>query len=114
MRVGFVTLKRVIRLGLSEKTRTFASKLFNMNSTTSRSIVALLGLECPHVKPKSYRGLLGKSSRKVALGVLRLSRRLCDTNIKKINEEKDNKKGIFAARSRPVADDGLQTEDKSG
>ncbi len=32
---------------------------------------ALLGLECPPSMPKSYLGLLGKSSRKVALGVLK-------------------------------------------
>lgn len=31
---------------------------------------ALLGLECTHVVPKSYQGLVEKSSRKVALGVL--------------------------------------------
>ena len=31
--------------------------------------VALWGQECTHVMPKSYQGLLGKSSRIVALGV---------------------------------------------
>ncbi len=38
---------------------------------TSLSIVVLLGLECTHVMPKSYRGLLKKSSRRVPLGVLK-------------------------------------------
>ena len=32
--------------------------------------VDLWGQECTHVMPKSYQGLLGKSSRIVALGVL--------------------------------------------
>ena len=41
-----------------------------LTSATLLSIVALLGLEYTHAEPKSYRGLLKKSSRKVALGVL--------------------------------------------
>ena len=40
-----------------------------LTSATLLSIVALLGLEYTHAEPKSYRGLLKKSSRKVALGV---------------------------------------------
>ena len=36
----------------------------------SLSIVVSLGQECTHVMPKSYQGLVEKSSRRVALGVL--------------------------------------------
>ena len=43
---------------------------FTMRGLISQNIVALLGLECTHAVPKSCRGLVEKSSRIVALGVL--------------------------------------------
>ena len=43
--------------------------------------VALWGQECTHVMPKSYQGLLGKSSRIVALGVRRERKHLTDRQL---------------------------------